>query len=617
MKKSLTVFITAIILLLIVIQPLMASEYAEILDLREEKESLQPLEGQWEFYWETLLEPEDFRNDPLEPSAYVPVPGAWNGYRVNGEDLSGEGYATYRTHVLVESDRMTAFRIPRILTAYRMWVDGEEVASAGTVGTSRQESTPRYLPQQVFVVPASEVVEIVVQVSNFHHRSGGILENIQAGTEAQVLSATKSRLAYELFLFGSLLVMGIYHLLLYRYRQKDRSLLYFALYCLMIGIRTTLVGEIFLIQVFPNFPWEVAHKMQTLGFYGGVLILVLFFREMYPRHVSVTAVRISALVVGIFGAVVLVTPARVFTVINPAFQIFTILISLYFFVILLRICRHKEPGALFIAFGYGFLIVTVMNDLIYVSILMSDYQFLNRIILRGNLSSFGLLVFALTHSFVLAIQYANTYNRNEEMTRELMDLNENLESLVKERTEDLAVSYRKIEEQKRELEESNRKLEMMAQKDGLTGVRNRRYFDEILAFEWRRAFRMQQSLSLLFLDIDNFKDFNDKYGHQAGDACLKKVAEELKKHAKRSTDTVARYGGEEFVVLLSDSDHEGTGKLAEEIRAGMEALGITVSIGAARMTPAEDVTKEDLIREADQAMYKAKRKGKNRVEFML
>ncbi len=612
MKKNRPIRIIGCIVLLTLFITSTALGNNGIFDISRETETLQPLETQWEFYWKELLEPKDFAAGVPELSGYVQVPGAWNGYQINEENLPGSGYGTYRLTVLMDPDRITAFKIPRILTAYRMWVNGEEVATAGTVGTSLKESTPQYLRQEAFIIPEQEQVEIVIQVSNFQHRSGGILENILTGTEEQVMAVTKRQLAYELLLFGSLLVMGVYHLVLYRYRKKELSLLYYALFCLLISIRTLLVGSGFLIQIFPFFNWELAHKIQTLSYYTGVLLLLLFFQELYTQYVSKAVVKASTLFVGVIGAVVLLTPARIFTLINPLFQVFTLLLSLYILMILFKIYRKKEAGAKFIVFGYVFLIITVFHDLIFHSILMSDFHFLNRFILTGNLSSFGLLMFTLTHSFVLAFKYAKTFNQNEEMTVELRNLNENLEALVENRTEDLQESYQKIEEQKWVLEKTNRKLQMMSQRDGLTNVWNRRYFDEALLLEWRRASRYQESISLLFLDIDNFKIYNDNYGHQEGDRCLQQVATILQEHVQRSADVVARYGGEEFVILLPGTDQKGAISVAETIRKSVESFGVTVSIGIASMVPSSQVSPDDFIHMADQAMYKAKEKGKNR-----
>jgi len=177
----------------------------------------------------------------------------------------------------------------------------------------------------------------------------------------------------------------------------------------------------------------------------------------------------------------------------------------------------------------------------------------------------------------------------------------------------------------KELKDANRELKRLSRVDGLTGIANRRAFDERLEKEWNRAVREKTSLSLLLCDIDFFKRFNDRYGHQEGDECLKKIAAELETHAHRPADLAARYGGEEFAVILPGTDEEGAMKVGEEVRASIEALAIahedvvtgttTISVGCAVMVPegAEDVS--GLIRRADAALYSAKDLGRNRVEI--
>lgn len=160
--------------------------------------------------------------------------------------------------------------------------------------------------------------------------------------------------------------------------------------------------------------------------------------------------------------------------------------------------------------------------------------------------------------------------------------------------------------------------------DGLTGVANRRRFDEALQIEWRRCRRSNTALTLLMIDIDHFKRYNDHYGHQTGDACLQKVAASLKTGLKRAQDLVARYGGEEFVCLMPECDHPAGQNKAEELRAAVAALGIphadsptahrlTLSIGIAVMYPNGENGPEALIAMADAALYEAKRNGRNRV----
>lgn len=158
--------------------------------------------------------------------------------------------------------------------------------------------------------------------------------------------------------------------------------------------------------------------------------------------------------------------------------------------------------------------------------------------------------------------------------------------------------------------------------DSLTGLSNRRHFDEFFAEEWRRAKRLQQPVSFILLDIDSFKQFNDNYGHQAGDECLVKVAEALKNFARRPDDILARYGGEEFAVVLGNTTLPDAERVAENIRSAIFELNvlhefgassgrITISAGVATAYPHEDRSETQLIESADLALYEAKASGRN------
>ncbi len=173
---------------------------------------------------------------------------------------------------------------------------------------------------------------------------------------------------------------------------------------------------------------------------------------------------------------------------------------------------------------------------------------------------------------------------------------------------------------KRKLEE----LERLVVTDGLTGISNRRHFDETLDREWRRSMREKTGLSLIMLDIDHFKRFNDQYGHARGDDCLKRVAQALKGGIRRPSDFLARIGGEEFALILYHVDCKGTEILAQNLRERVEALRIphagstsadvvTTSIGYATMTPTRGSTPEPLLETADRMLYLSKSSGRNQV----
>ncbi|MCB1044490.1 MAG: diguanylate cyclase [Acidobacteria bacterium] len=193
-----------------------------------------------------------------------------------------------------------------------------------------------------------------------------------------------------------------------------------------------------------------------------------------------------------------------------------------------------------------------------------------------------------------------------------------LKALVAERTQDLWKVTRK-------LQDANTRLEKMSFTDPLTGVGNRRRFEEVMEREWRRALRNRNPISIVMMDIDFFKSFNDTYGHQRGDDCLCQVASALSEHLNRATDVIARYGGEEFVVCLPETDIQGAFRVADVMRLHVTQLGVahsgseisdcvTISAGVSSTVPDEAMKWQDLVERADQALYQAKRLGRNRVE---
>jgi diguanylate cyclase (GGDEF)-like protein len=177
----------------------------------------------------------------------------------------------------------------------------------------------------------------------------------------------------------------------------------------------------------------------------------------------------------------------------------------------------------------------------------------------------------------------------------------------------------------RKLDEANRELTRLSAVDGLTGISNRRAFDAALLREWRRSARAESPISLLVVDVDCFKQFNDAYGHQVGDECLKAVAHALEGASRRPADVVARYGGEEFAAVLPETTEEGAATVAAAMLDAVRSLGIThrfstagrvvtVSIGIATVLPlrSDDSGFGRLLKSADEALYQAKRSGRDR-----
>lgn len=198
------------------------------------------------------------------------------------------------------------------------------------------------------------------------------------------------------------------------------------------------------------------------------------------------------------------------------------------------------------------------------------------------------------------------------------------ERALAESQRQLMETYVSLQQRTRELEEANALLEKLSNLDGLTGIPNRRYFENLYRTEWRRACRDRAWISLVMIDVDFFKSYNDHHGHLAGDDCLKRIAQSLSEQ-NRAGDLVARYGGEEFVALLTSNTKAGAQSAAERMRQRVKELGIdhghssvspfvTISLGVASQVADPESDPMQLLGKADQALYLAKTRGRDRVE---
>ena len=214
-----------------------------------------------------------------------------------------------------------------------------------------------------------------------------------------------------------------------------------------------------------------------------------------------------------------------------------------------------------------------------------------------------------------------TYTWFETTSRSIFDTKENITEIISVSRD---ITKRKTSEI--QMNEANELLLKLSMTDGLTGIANRRAFDEALEREWKANARLGLPLTLLLCDLDFFKAFNDTYGHQAGDVCLQRVASALKVDLNRPNDLVARYGGEEFVIILPDTNEAAALQISDRIRIQIESLQIphsttkisnvdvvTLSIGLVTIIPSPLLSVVDLVEYADIALYQAKSSGRNRV----
>ena len=264
------------------------------------------LNGEWEFYWQKHLMPKDFAQKiPARKTEFITVPGYWKGLELEGKKLPGDGYVTYRLTILLNKpEEPFALRTVEISNAYTIYVNGQKIAALGEAGIDRETTLPQQYPQIYDFEPHANRIELIIQVSNFHHRRGGIWEVIQLGREKDLRKTEEKRLGFDLFLFGSIFLMALYHLGLFVVRKKDRSPLYFSVFCFLIALRLLTTGGRYLILIFPDISWELMCKLEYLSFYLAVPAFLMYmqsifqkFSERFLRLIEVVAVAFSFAVV--------------------------------------------------------------------------------------------------------------------------------------------------------------------------------------------------------------------------------------------------------------------------------------------------------------------------------
>ncbi len=371
------------------------------------------LSGEWEFYWEKLLDDKSLAGGNHQNSkTFIYVPKIWNGEKIKEEKISGDGYATYHLKVYMQTASLPmAFKIMSMGSAYRLYVNGREVTSDGTVGTNRQTMTPGWHPHVAGYTPEGDQMDIILQVSNFNHRKGGAFEAIKFGTEQDIQSIRDNNIALCLFVCGSIFIMGIYHLVVFFLRIKDRAPLYLGIFCLLISVYAGLSGERFLANFYPWANWEFMVMFTNLACFMILPFSLLFLRKLFPEEIKKRFLVVLLLTILLLCSVVLSTPARIFSHIIPVFHVVAMIAAIYaIYALSLALFRRRE-GAFILLAASCFFVASVINDILY------D----NQVIRTGQLIHLGMFMFIFIECILLSRRsskaFTNVENLAEALTR--------------------------------------------------------------------------------------------------------------------------------------------------------------------------------------------------------
>ena len=498
-------------------------------------------------------------------------------------------------------------------------LDSVDVYAPGSTTPLRAGDTYPFSQRQLrhvnFVFPLTPVGSDIETVILRVHSQGTLMAPLTAWSPEAFAESSRLVYAGQAAYFGALLAMVIYNALLW-FSIRERVYVDYVLYVTFIGLGIGAANGMTAEFLWPDSDWIANYSYWAFGFAG---IFVTRFARSF-LNTAENAVRLDRALqvagwlvavpiaigwlVSYYAGGRLVSGALLLALVVAAWSgIYSVL--------------HNIPGGrLYLLSWFLFLAFAALYPLRNYGLVPTNFFTVHGI-------QIGSLVEMMLLSFALAARINHIRAEKDKAQHDAMQAQHALVTTLQETEKVLA---QRVTERTAQLEQANQKLSALSMTDGLTGIANRRRFDETLAEEWKRMQRLGQPLTLGMIDIDWFKKYNDHYGHQAGDACLVAVASSLASTICRTGDLVARYGGEEFVFIAPAVDHANGMAMGQKVCAAISALNlphapslfqhVTASIGIATWVPSAETSLKDLIELADQALYRAKASGRNRAVGM-
>lgn len=387
-------------------------------DLR--KAGVISLRGEWEFYWKKLPDFTTTFPAMYKPDGFITLPGNWNTFKIGKTAVGSKGFATYRLRLKTDLGlENAAVKIYVMDHAYSLFLNGVKIASRGKVAEDESVAVPEWYPAiSLFSLPAGEN-ELVLQVSNFWHRSGGAYSPILLGSSENILNFREKNLIREMLVFGAILFMSIYHLFLFINRRTEKAYLYLSIFSLLIAFRIVLTEERVLLDYLRHLDWEYTLKVTYLDLFLMPVFFMMFTERVIGFQFHAVLRNFMFLVSAILVGMVIFLHANIYSHALPFFQIFLVFYAIYFTLKLFLIIPENRT-----------IVPLLTGWLVFFATFVHDILLYNLWIDSVVIASYGLLVFMLAQTYVLSRKFVNALNSSELLT-------EKLESEVHARTEEL------------------------------------------------------------------------------------------------------------------------------------------------------------------------------------
>lgn len=363
------------------------------------------LDGQWEFYWDQLIPPGGFAKPGVKRTGYYPVPLYWTKYR--GLRLPSRGRATYRAIIATHgAPQPLSIKTPEIYTEYNLWINGRLLDGNGSFAGR----PVRYLRPDIYTFNGNAAtLEIVLQIKNRAHSNAGIGQHLILGAPEQINKEHNAQAAVDIFFFTVCLIAGLYHGILFLFRKTEKELLYFVMLCIAVSIRTILSNQTWLMQFFPDLPFEIGSRLLTMTIPACAVSMQLYAWVLYKAEMPKLLFNILLAVSGLYAFAVITAPTFFY---SSQFNNYLITVAVLFVVGIycsIKGMREKPRESVIFLSGIIFLGAGACNDML----------FYNELIDTGYYLSLGLTVFVILQAVALAIRYLNAYHAVEKLSKNL------------------------------------------------------------------------------------------------------------------------------------------------------------------------------------------------------
>lgn len=475
------------------------------------------LRGDWEFTWLK-------KGQSDNSTGYVNFPGSWKGKQLDGEgeELPGKGAAILKLKILLNekaAHENLALYIPKMISSSEIKVNGESKALVGQPALSKKEYKAKY---KILVLPVagSKELDIEIFVANYLDRFGGMSEPIKLGRYSDIQEFREGKLSRDLFIFGALLIMGIYHFILFTLRQKDPSTLAYGIFVFSIAIRQLVTGEIYFTNLFPDFSFEWMRKIEFWTFYIAAPAFAWFIRFNYPSVMSrIFTIGYTALS-ALFILHVLIFPVNVYNQYLMYYQIAAAFAGSYAIYVLIRAALGNQEGARVALAGWGIFFLFVINDVLY------DIG----VVHTGTFVPAGLFLFILFKSVILAIRFTHSFIRTEQLSENLALTNEAYSHFVPQQV--------------------------------------LKFLDRNSIINIHLGDQIERDMTILFTDIRNFTTLSENMTPEENFAFLNDFFRRIGPEVRLSNGFIDKYIGDAVMALFPGSPEDGI-KAAFAIRKAL------------------------------------------------